>query len=114
MLYGLLLTVFIITSVLLIVIILLQQGKGGLGLGTISSSAQMIFGGSGGQDVFQKTTWILGALFMGGSLVLALMKAKNLQESGIISRKQMASQAPVTPQPTPQEVPGNNVPTPSE
>lgn len=76
MLYSLLMTFFIIICFLIIAIILIQQGKGNMGLGSIGGNTQMLFGGSGGQDVFQKTTWVLGALFMGGSLALAIMRTK--------------------------------------
>ena len=99
MLYGILLTSFVIISVFLIIIILLQQGKGGLGLGAIGASTQMIFGGSGGQDVFQKATWILGAFFMAGSLVLALMKTRTLEESGVLARRAAARQVATIPNP---------------
>jgi preprotein translocase subunit SecG len=41
----------------------------------------MLFGGSGGQDFFQKLTWILGAIILFGSLGLSLLKVKYLHES---------------------------------
>jgi protein translocase SecG subunit len=58
-------------------IIFLQKGKGGLGLDSLGGGSQMLFGGSGGQDIFQKTTWVLLALFMSSSLVLSIMKSKS-------------------------------------
>jgi len=75
MLLGLLITLFTFVCFLLILMILIQQGKGSMGLGSLGGGTQMLFGGSGGQDIFQKITWILGAIFMVGSLVLALMKS---------------------------------------
>ncbi len=45
-----------------------------MGLGSLGGGSQMLFGGSGGQDVFQKATWVMGALFMIGSFGLALLK----------------------------------------
>lgn len=74
MLYGLLLTGYIFVCFLLVVLILVQKGKGSAGFGAIGGGSQVLFGGSGGQDVFQKTTWILGSIFMFGSLGLAIMK----------------------------------------
>lgn len=74
MLYGFLLTLFIIACVLLVVLILVQQSKSSMGLGNLGGGAQMLFGGSGGQDIFQKTTWVLGAIFIFGSLGLSLLK----------------------------------------
>ena len=75
MLLGLLITLFTFVCFLLILMILVQQGKGGMGLGSLGGGTQMLFGGSGGQDIFQKITWFLGAIFMFGSLILALMKS---------------------------------------
>ncbi len=74
MLFGFLLTLFVINCFLLILLILIQQGKSSMGLGAMGGGTQMLFGGSGGQDIFQKTTWILGAIFMFGSFGLALHK----------------------------------------
>jgi preprotein translocase subunit SecG len=79
MLYGLLVTGYVIVCILLILLILLQKGKGSSGFGGMASSTQMIFGGSGGQDVFQKATWFLGFLFMLGSLSLSMIKTKKSQ-----------------------------------
>lgn len=84
MLYGLLLTVYFIVCFLLIIVVLIQKTKSSMGIGSIGGGSQMIFGGSGGQDFFQKITWSLGALFMLGSLVLALMKSHRAQEIGFI------------------------------
>jgi preprotein translocase subunit SecG len=81
MLYGLLLTLFVIVSFLLILIILIQQSKGSMGIGGLGGQTQMLFGGSGGQDIFQKITWVLAALFMAGSLGLALLTTKSTQTS---------------------------------
>jgi preprotein translocase subunit SecG len=80
MLYGLLLTFYFINCFLLILIVLIQKSKSSMGIGSIGGGSQMIFGGSGGQDVFQKITWTLGGLFMAGSLLLALMKTHQVQE----------------------------------
>ncbi|MGC2310809.1 MAG: preprotein translocase subunit SecG [Candidatus Babeliaceae bacterium] len=112
MLYGLLLTFFIILCIFLILIILLQKSKGSLGMGSLGGSTQMLFGATGGQDLFQKITWICGGLFIIGSLVLALMKSHIRQTSRYISTtpKTVAQQTipqqpmPVVPAPEP-EVP---------
>jgi preprotein translocase subunit SecG len=74
MLYGLLITVYLIICFFLAILILIQKGKSNMGIGAFGGSSQMLFGGSGGQDIFQKTTWVLGALFMAGSMCLAIMK----------------------------------------
>jgi len=75
MIYQILVFLFVFLSILLVFLILLQQSKNSMGLSGISAgSTQMIFGGSGGQDIFQKITWFLGISFMVISLVLALIK----------------------------------------
>lgn len=78
MLFGLLVGLFIVVCLLLVLLVFLQKGKGSLGLGSMGGGAQMIFGGSGGQDVFQKTTWVLVALFLFGSLGLSIYKTHSM------------------------------------
>jgi preprotein translocase subunit SecG len=85
MLIALLTVLFVIVCLLLILLILVQRGKSSMGLGSMGGSAQMLFGGSGGQDIFQKATWVLGAIFMFGSLGLALLTTKSYQKSRYIS-----------------------------
>ena len=80
MLYGFLVGIYIFISILLALLILIQKGKGNMGLGAFGGGTQMLFGGSGGQDIFQKTTWILGAIFIAGSLLLAIMKTKEVKQ----------------------------------
>jgi preprotein translocase subunit SecG len=80
MLYGFLVGMYIFISILLALLILIQKGKSNMGLGNLGGGTQMLFGGSGGQDIFQKSKWILGALFMGGSLILAIMKTKEAKQ----------------------------------
>jgi protein translocase SecG subunit len=58
----------------MIFLILMQKGKSSLGFGSMGSGTQLLFGGSGGQDLFQKVTWGMGALFIGGSLFIAIIK----------------------------------------
>jgi len=74
MLYGFLLTLYVINCLILIGIILIQKGKSSLGIGAFGGGTQMLFGGSGGQDIFQKITWVLGAIFMVGSLALSMLR----------------------------------------
>lgn len=98
MLYGLLLTLFVFIGFFIILFVLIQQSKGSLGLGSLGDT-QMLFGGSGGQNFFQKTTWILGALFMVLSFALAIMKSSYVQTRYI---RQATSKAPMI-QEAPQE-----------
>jgi preprotein translocase subunit SecG len=93
MLFGFLLTIYVINCILLIFIILLQKSKGGMGLGAMGGGTQMLFGGSGGQEIFQKTTWVMAAIFMLGSLSLAILKTQQNYSSSLIRGQ---SRAPIT------------------
>ena len=73
MLHGFFTTLFIISALLLILFIFVQKGKGSMGLGSLGGGTQMLFGGSGGQDLFQKITWVLGAIVLVGSLFLSIL-----------------------------------------
>jgi preprotein translocase subunit SecG len=98
MLYGLLLTMYFVVCLFLILIVLIQKGKSSMGIGSIGGGSQLIFGGSGGQDVFQKITWVLGALFMAGSLILALMKSRTYQELSIMKSQVVAESSSTSSQ----------------
>lgn len=60
-----------------ILLVLIQRGKSSMGLGNMGGANQAIFGGSGGQDIFQKITWSCLIIILGGSLFLAILKGKN-------------------------------------
>jgi preprotein translocase subunit SecG len=75
MLYSVLIVIHIIVSILLMASILVQSGKGGglaAGLGG-ASATQDVFGSVGAQTFLKKSSVALGGLFMGISLVLALL-----------------------------------------
>jgi protein translocase SecG subunit len=65
----------------MVLIILVQKGKSSLGIGSLSGNNQMLFGGGGGQNVFQKATWVMGALLIFGSLGLASLKYQNYHKT---------------------------------
>jgi preprotein translocase subunit SecG len=108
MLFGLLLFVYIFICLFLILIILIQKGKSSMGLGGLGGGTQMLFGGSGGQDLFQKITWILTAIFLVGSLVLSLMKTS--QHNSFKYIKQQTAPAPRPLQDLP--IPAPSIPQP--
>lgn len=63
-----------------------------MGLGNFGGSNLALFGGSGGQNIFQKITWGLGAIFMAGSLVLAILKTQYERGSRYMSAYSTAAQ----------------------
>jgi len=96
-LYGLLVTLYILICVILVLLVLIQKGKGSMGLGAFGGGTQMLFGGSGGQDLFQKITWGLGGVFLMGSLLLALMKSSQISTSKYISQTNTVKTEQTTP-----------------
>ena len=67
---------YCLICLLLVLLVLIQRGKGSMGLGNMGGTNQMLFGSSGGQDIFQKTTWALCAILLGGSMFLSVVKSK--------------------------------------
>jgi preprotein translocase subunit SecG len=68
--------VHIVTIFLLVVVVLLQAGKGAEISATFGGSSQTVFGSSGGQNFFQKLTYGLAGFFMVTSLLLAVLPSK--------------------------------------
>ncbi len=90
---ALLMSFFILLSALLVIVILVQPGKGDMGLGSLGRGGQQFFGGSGGQDFFEKATWIMGGLFIVGALGLAYLRAGG-QESRTAKYRVEQTQSP--------------------
>jgi preprotein translocase subunit SecG len=96
-LYALLMVVYFINSIVLVLMILIQKGKSSMGIGSFGGGNQMLFGGSGGQDIFQKVTWVLGTIFMVGSLLLALMKSQQIQHLPYVAPRSAEVSVPKEP-----------------
>lgn len=110
-LYNILIFAFIVLCVLMVFLILMQKGKSSLGFGAMGGGTQLLFGGSGGQDLFQKVTWIMGALFIGGSLILASLKRPSSSRVlGTIAQQQ----APAKTSPVPAPVAAAQTETPAQ
>lgn len=103
----LLTTLFIILCIFLALFIFLQQGKGDLGMNSLGSGGQMLFGGSGGQNFFERATWLMGLIFVVGSLGLTILQSKyrnNSELSGFsVQRKAQATRSDLENQATTQE-----------
>jgi preprotein translocase subunit SecG len=65
--------VHLITCFLLIVVVLLQSGKGAEISASLGGSSNTIFGSSGGANFFTTTTQVLAAVFMVTSMGLTLL-----------------------------------------
>jgi len=110
--YGVLLTLHILVSVLLIISILLQAGKGSdLGAVFGGSGSQALFGTAGPMDFIKKATIVLVVLFMVISLFLGYVvkvkpstsvmssssKAKTTQAAPAPAKQPVVPAAPVAP-----------------
>src|SRR5262245_8480666 len=98
--YGLLLALHIIICLSLILVILLQSGKGGgLAGGAFGGTAQTVFGGRGATDFLTRATMVLGGAFFVTSLVLALMSSGSRAPSRSLIQEEARRSVPTAPQP---------------
>lgn len=74
------LTIHIITSVLLILLVLVQSGKGAEAGAMFGGVSQTVFGSEGG-SILTKTTTILAVIFMLTSISLTVMQNKAVNTS---------------------------------
>ena len=72
MLYGVLMVVHILVAFFLIIVVLLQGGRGGMAEAMGGVAAQSLFGGSANM-VMTKLTAVVAAVFMGTCLSLAVL-----------------------------------------
>lgn len=74
MLYYLVATLYVLTCLVLLLVVLLQQGKGGdIASAFGGSSSQAAFGARSGATLLSRVTTVCAALFMAGALVLSVM-----------------------------------------
>ena len=78
--YTILIVVHVITCVLLVLTVLLQQGKGAA-IGAVFGSSDTIFGSAGPASLLHKLTTGLAVLFMVSSLVLTYLSAHKVEDS---------------------------------
>ncbi len=78
-----------------VLLVLIQRGKGSMGLGNMGGANQALFGSSGGQDIFQKTTWVCLTIILVGSLLLSVVKAKSRLSDGSYFSNAVRQEVPV-------------------
>jgi|HubBroStandDraft_1064217.scaffolds.fasta_scaffold173678_2 preprotein translocase subunit SecG len=105
MLSGLLITLDILVCIALIAIVLMQRSEGGaFGVG---GGPTGLITARGAGDLLTRTTWILFALFLGISLSLTLLGAREHTSASVIQSLKLApptnsaSQLPSAPAPAP-------------
>jgi len=105
-----LLVIHLLVTIALIVVVLLQRSEGGgLGIGSGSGGMGSFMSGRGTANLLTRTTAILGTIFFGLSLALALLNQGTRQPRSLLDSPP-ASTSPATPAPAP-AAPAPAVPT---
>ena len=106
MLYYLVVTLYVLTCGLLIITILLQQGKGGdIANAFGGGSSQAVFGARSGATLLTRATSVLAALFVIFALTLTVMGTRGT--SSVVGGVEGPAPAPAVP------TPANATPTPA-
>ncbi len=106
--YYALLTLFVIVAVLLIILALLQKGRGDVGAAFGGGMGQSIFGAGGVDTILTKATYWLGGLFLVLAILLSIVPRG---EKGSILEKKLkdeSERAPVQTTPGTQKGRGDN------
>jgi preprotein translocase subunit SecG len=105
MLYNIILAVFVLTSVALVGLILLQQGKGAdAGAAFGSGASGTVFGSRGSATFLTRTTGILAALFFILSLSLAFLSNQQVKPTSVVEQQLEQQEA------ASQDVPVSDIP----
>ena len=94
--YSILIVVYVIVCVLLVLTVLLQQGKGAA-IGAVFGSSDTIFGSAGPASFLHKITSGMAVLFMVLALVLCYLSAHRVEDS--IMQDVEVTTSPVTTEP---------------
>ena len=113
MLYYLISTIYVLTCFVLMLVILLQQGKGGdIANAFGGGSSQAAFGARSGATVLSRATTIAAALFLVGAIVLGIIGQRGpgsvlggRTPPGAPKQSAPATPAPAKPAPAPAPVP---------
>lgn len=98
--FGVLLTILILDGLLLMVIVLLQSGKGG-GLAAMGGGmgTETLVGGRQAATILTKATWVAGGLFLGLSLVLSIMSSSAREAPESVLQQEFQQGVPAQPEP---------------
>ena len=111
--YYLIATLYILTCMVLMLVILLQQGKGGdIANAFGGGSSQAAFGARSGATVLSRATTVCAVLFVLGALVLGIVGQRGPGSviGGRAPARAPAAPAPATPAPTPAPAPATPAP----
>ena len=97
MLYYLIATLYVLTCLVLMLVILLQQGKGGdIANAFGGGSSQAAFGARSGATVLSRATTVCAVLFVVGALVLGIVGQRG---PGSVIGGRAPARAPAAPPP---------------
>jgi preprotein translocase subunit SecG len=111
MIYYLITVFYVLICVLLVLVILLQQGKGGdIASAFGGGASQSAFGARSGATVLSRATTVFAVLFITGALALTIMAQRGPGSvlggrSGPAPVTPVTPAAPATPPATPQTLP---------
>lgn len=104
--FAFILTVHIIVCIIMVLIVLLQQGKGAE-VGAVFGSSEAIFGTTGPTTFLGKMTAVLAVIFMLTSIGLTYLSAHrtagSVMESAPITRPRPTQAGPPVPAPPPEK-----------
>jgi len=115
MLYYLIATLYVLTCMVLMLVILLQQGKGGdIANAFGGGSSQAAFGARSGATVLSRATTVCAVLFVVGALVLGIVGQRGPGSviGGRVPQRAPAPATPAAPAPTPAPAPAPATPAP--
>ncbi|MEK6705513.1 MAG: preprotein translocase subunit SecG [Bdellovibrionota bacterium] len=100
--------VHIFTCIFLVLVVLIQRGKGAEISASFSGSSQTVFGSSGGANFFTRFTTAMAVIFMVTSLVLTVLASQSRKSifettGGSAQAKPSAAQASPSAVPSPQQ-----------
>ena len=95
--------------ILLILIVLLQQGKGADAGATFGGGGQTVFGAGGADTLLTKVTTVIALCFMCTSVTLAISSNKSFIAEGELFSEEVPSTAPVAnPATSTEEIPSSD------
>jgi len=98
MLYNIILVLHVIVAVALVVMVLLQQGKGAdAGAAFGSGASGTVFGSRGAANFLTRTTGVLAFLFFGLSLALFTLAGDVTKTESIVDQAEQQSQESTVP-----------------
>ena len=100
MLYYLVATLYVLTCLVLMLVVLIQQGKGGdIASAFGGGSSQAAFGARTGATLLTKVTWVCAGLFVVGALALSVIGQRG--PSSVLGSVPLPKPAQSAPAPVP-------------